>query len=176
MFGVEFELPVLHRDELYAGKLVAALDRQHPRDLFDVWQLYESGAITNGMVECFVVYLAGHNRPIHEVLFGNDKDVGDEYERAFVGMTEIEAPLEQLLVARRRLREEMPERLTQAHRDFLYGLAMAEPDWSLLQCAHAAELPALRWKLSNLETFRKRRPQDFAAQAEALRSRLFPSK
>lgn len=48
-------------------------------------------------------------------------------------------------------------------------------NWSLLQCGHAAELPALRWKLSNLQTFRKRRPQDFAAQAEALRSRLFSS-
>lgn len=44
----------------------------------------------------------------------------------------------------------------------------AEPDWSLLQCRHAAQLPALRWKLNNLETFRKRRPEDFAAQAEAL--------
>lgn len=42
-FGVEFELPILASDELYASKLVAALDRQHPRDLFDVWQLYESG-------------------------------------------------------------------------------------------------------------------------------------
>lgn len=175
MFGVELELPVLDSDELYAGKLVAALDRQHPRDLFDVWQLYESTAITDGMVECFVVYLAGHNRPMHEVLFGNDKDIQGEYERAFVGMTEIEAPLEQLLVTRRRLREEMPARLTQAHRDFLCGLALADPDWSLLQCGHAAELPALRWKLSNLETFRKRRPQDFAAQAEALYRRLFPS-
>ena len=39
LFGVEFELPVLAPDELYASKLVAALDRQHPRDLFDVWQL-----------------------------------------------------------------------------------------------------------------------------------------
>jgi predicted nucleotidyltransferase component of viral defense system len=91
LFGVEFELPMLARDELYASKLVAALDRQHPRDLFDVWQLYESGGISDGMVECFVVYLAGHNRPPHEVLFGNDKDVAAEYERAFVGMTEVAA-------------------------------------------------------------------------------------
>ena len=63
LFGVEF------------GKLVAALDRQHPRDVFDVWQLYESGGLTDAMVECFVVYLAGHNWPLHEVLFGNDKDL-----------------------------------------------------------------------------------------------------
>ena len=44
----------------------------------------------------------------------------------------------------------------------------AEPDWSLVQCHHAAKLLALRWKLSNLETFLKRRPDDFAAQAAAL--------
>jgi hypothetical protein len=30
------EVPVLHLHDLYAGKLCAALDRQHPRDLFDV--------------------------------------------------------------------------------------------------------------------------------------------
>ena len=57
LFGVEFELPVLGPDELYASKLVAALDRQHPRDLFDVWQLFESGDISDRMVECFVIYL-----------------------------------------------------------------------------------------------------------------------
>lgn len=44
LFGVELDAPILAPDELYAGKFVAALDRQHPRDLFDVWQLYETGA------------------------------------------------------------------------------------------------------------------------------------
>lgn len=172
LFGVEFEVPILAPDELYAGKLVAALDRQHPRDLFDVWRLFEAGGLTDGMVECFVVYLAGHNRPPHEVLFGHDKDIAGEYERAFVGMTGIACPLETLLDTRARLRHELPRRLSDAHKQFLHGLVRAQPDWSLLQCAHAAELPALRWKLTNLETFRKRRPQDFAAQADALEAGL----
>lgn len=35
-------MQVLSRDELYGGKFCAALDRQHPRDLFDVAQF--SGA------------------------------------------------------------------------------------------------------------------------------------
>lgn len=168
LFGVEFEVPILARDELYAGKLVAALDRQHPRDLFDVWQLYEAGGLTEGMAECFVLYLAGHNRPPHEVLFGNDKDIAAEYERAFVGMTEVDCALETLLAARARLREELPRWLTAAHKQFLSGLVRAQPDWALVQCAHAVELPALRWKLANLEAFRKKRPGDFAAQAKAL--------
>lgn len=62
----------------------------------------------------------------------------------------------------------MPQRLSANHRRFLSGLVRTQPDWSLVQCPHAAELPALRWKLANLEAFRKRRPDDFAAQAAAL--------
>ncbi|MDB5834181.1 MAG: hypothetical protein JWR14_4011 [Caballeronia sp.] len=127
-FGVEFEVPILAPDELYAGKLAAALDRQHPRDLFDVWQLYESGGITEGMVECFVVYLAGHNRPIHEVLFGNNKDIAAEYDRAFMRMTEVGCTLATLLDARAQLRRELPARLSEAHKQFLGGLARAQPD------------------------------------------------
>jgi len=168
LFGVEFSVPTLEPNELYAGKLVAALDRQHPRDLFDVWQLFQAGGITDRMVECFVIYLAGHNRPMHEVLFGHDKDIAAEYVRAFVGMTEVNCSLQTLLDTRVRLRHELPHRLTPAHRQFLSTLARAQPDWSLLQCPHAEQLPALRWKLANLQTFQKRRPKDFMAQAEAL--------
>jgi hypothetical protein len=124
------------------------------------------------MVECFVIYLAGHNRPSHEVLFGNDKDIAGDYNSSFVGMTETECPLETLLETRQRLRNELPAPLTKSQRNFLAGLADAEPDWSLLQYPHANELPALRWKVANLEIFRKRRPKDFEAQASTLKQRL----
>nr|WP_297354191.1 nucleotidyl transferase AbiEii/AbiGii toxin family protein [uncultured Caldimonas sp.] len=173
LFGTEFELPMLASDELYGGKLVAALDRQHPRDLFDVWQLRQAGGgVTDGMVECFVTYLSGHNRPFHEVLFGNDKDIGAEYESSFAGMSEVACELDTLLQTRAWLRQELPRLLTPAHRQFLLSLARAEPDWSLLTCPHASELPALRWKLANLQTFRQRRPADFRRQAQLLADRL----
>ena len=175
-FGVEFDVPTLAPDELYAGKLVAAMDRQHPRDLFDAWQMYETGGITDEMIECFVVYLAGHNRPTHEVLFGNDKDIAGEYERAFQGMTETPCPLGVLLETRARLRQELPARLSEAHRGFLSGLARGEPEWSLLQCPYVDQLPALRWKLTNLMTFKQRRPRDFAAQADVLDAALAASR
>ncbi|BBP03017.1 hypothetical protein TPL01_21990 [Sulfuriferula plumbiphila] len=60
MFSAELELPILAPDELYGSKLVAAMDRQHPRDLFDVWNLYQSGGLSTEMIEYFVTYLAGH--------------------------------------------------------------------------------------------------------------------
>lgn len=172
MFGAELELPVLATAELYGSKLVAAMDRQHPRDLFDVLQMFASGGLSDAMVECFVIYLAGHNRPIHEVLFGNDKDIADEFHNTFVGMTTDPVSLDTLLETRARLRAELPQLLTGEQRQFLKGLARAQPDWTLLQCAHAAELPALRWKLNNLEIFRKLRPRDFENQAKELDAKL----
>jgi hypothetical protein len=61
----DLEIPVVSVDDVYGGKLVAAMDRQHPRDLFDVMQLMANGGITDGIRRAFVVYLASHNRPIH---------------------------------------------------------------------------------------------------------------
>lgn len=173
MFSAELALPILAPDELYGSKLVAAMDRQHPRDLFDVWHLYQSsGGLSADAIECFVTYIAGHNRPIHEVLFGNEKDIAHEYHNGFVGMTTEPVALETLLETRQRLRAELPKMLTDKHRQFLVGLANAQPDWSLLRCPHAGDLPALRWKLSNLQAFRKSRPADFEKQARELEIRL----
>ena len=172
MFSAELEIPVLATAELYGGKLVAAMDRQHPRDLFDVWQMFEADDLSEATVECFVTYLAGHNRPTHEVLFGNEKNIDAEYQNNFVGMTTEPVSLDTLLETRARLRTELPQRLSSKQREFLSGLTRARPDWALLQCAHASDLPALRWKLANLQTFQKRRPDDFERQAMALDARL----
>lgn len=168
LFSVALELPILAPAELYGSKLVAAMDRQHPRDLFDVLKMFESGGLSDAAVECFVTYLAGHNRPIHEVLFGNEKDITHEYHQHFVSMTMESVGLDVLLDTRTRLREELAQQLTEKHRQFLIGLARAQPDWTLLQCPHASELPALRWKLNNLQTFSQRRPADFEQQASTL--------
>lgn len=65
----DLDVPVVSLEDMYGGKLVAALDRQHPRDLFDVMQLFMHEGITPAIRRAFVVYLASHNRPVHEVLF-----------------------------------------------------------------------------------------------------------
>jgi hypothetical protein len=87
-------------------------------------------------------------------------------------MTNTPCALETLLSARNRLRAELPRRLIERHRNFLIGLAQGNPDWSLLKCKHASELPALRWKLENLQTFKKRRPANFEEQVDALAVRF----
>lgn len=171
-FSADLVVPTLAADELYASKLVAAFDRQHPRDLFDIWQLLQVGPLSEATVECFVIYLAGHNRPIHEVLFSRDKNIALEYNHNFLGMTSKPVELSTLLEARRAMREELMCRLSNNHRRFLIGLARAPPDWSLLTVPHCSQLPALKWKVSNLEKFRKGRPADFELQANALQDQL----
>ena len=156
---------VVDRAEVFAGKFMAALDRQHPRDLFDVWRLYERGTVEPDMLSAFVVYLCGHNRPAHEVLDSPERLLAEDYERALVGMIRGEVPtLEALLASRARLRRDIVEGLAQSDRAFLAGFFNGEPDWSLLKYPHANELPALVWKRRNLEVFRSKRPGEFTRQ------------
>lgn len=172
LFSAELSVPALALDELYGSKLVAALDRQHPRDLFDVSRMYATHGLTDATIECFVLYLAGHNRPLHEVLVPRHKDIAQEFESSFAGMTREPIELEPLEGARERLLADLPKRLTADQRAFLIGLARAEPNWSLVACPHASELPAIRWRLQNLEQFKAKRPGEFERQVRALEEAL----
>jgi hypothetical protein len=63
------------------------LDRQHPRDLFDVHLLLRNEGITDDIRRAFVVYLASHDRPMHELLNPTPKNIRRIYENEFAGMT-----------------------------------------------------------------------------------------
>jgi hypothetical protein len=172
IFFTDIELPVLHPDELYGSKLVAAMDRQHPRDFFDVLCLFDEGGLTAGAIECFVCYLSGHHRPVHEVLFGNEIDIAPAFANEFAGMTRNPVSLDDLLNVRRRLFAELPAALTAGQRAFLLGLVTGEPDWSLMTCPHLRDMPAIRWKLENLSRLQQANPKKFALQAAELEARL----
>jgi hypothetical protein len=172
----EIDVPVVSIEDAYGGKLAAALDRQHPRDLFDVMQLFEHEGITPGIRRAFVVYLASHKRPIHEVLFPTLRDIKPdikpEYENQFDGMTQEPVPLSALLAARERLLKEIQGGLDVDERAFLVSLAAAQPQWDKLGIAHLAQLPGVRWKLKNLQTLKTNNPEKFDTQLRELRGRL----
>lgn len=172
LFFTDMTIPVLHEKELYASKLVAAMDRQHPRDLFDVLGLFEAGGLNETIVECFVGYLAGHNRPVHEILFASKSDIRDAYQNEFIGMTRTAVEMEELVEVRARLFRELPMALSEAHRSFLLSLVRAEPEWALMPFPHLREMPAIRWKLQNLEKLRSSNPGKFQEQSDRLRMAL----
>lgn len=172
LFARNIHAPILSPSELYGSKLVAAMDRQHPRDLFDVQKMYESHGLTQEILDCFVAYLAGHNRPVHEVLFAVPQPMDATFDNEFAGMTSGPITLESLHKTQERLMTELPLALAPYHREFLLSLVQARPQWSLLPFNHLHEMPALKWKLQNLERLRSGNAKKFTLQHEELAQRL----
>jgi predicted nucleotidyltransferase component of viral defense system len=144
------EMPVVSFPDLYAGKLVAALDRQHPRDLFDVRDLLANEGVDDKLRKAFIVYLVSHDRPMSEVLAPPRLEISAEYKRGFEGMVDREVSLNELLKTREALIKEIVGNMPENHKQFLISLKRGQPDWSLLGLPAARDLPAVRWKLENL--------------------------
>ena len=144
------EVPVVSFADLYAGKIVAALDRQHPRDLFDVKLLLAEEGISDELFCAFLVYLISHDGSIARVLNPTRKSLKDLFERQFSGMTVEAVTVDELDQARSDLIEALHQRLGEREKAFLLSFKRGEPRWDLLGVAHAADLPAVRWKLQNL--------------------------
>lgn len=162
------EMNILAFEDLYGGKLHAALDRQHPRDLFDIMILYESEGLTEDLFRVFMVYVASSNRPMHELLTPPTRFKEDLYDGEFVGMTREAVTKEALVATQTRLYADIQEHLLGDTADFLLSLHDAEPDFGLIGIPEAAALPAIRWKLVNLEKLRRSNPEKHAAQRSAL--------
>ena len=131
-------------------------------------QLLAHEGITDGIRRAFVVYLACHNRPVHEVLFPTLRDIRQKYESSFQGMTTAPVALSELIEERERLIHELHERLDINERQFLLSHVQNKPEWGLLGFKHLEALPGIRWKLRNLSQLAKANPKKFAAQADEL--------
>jgi hypothetical protein len=172
LFTTELAVPVLATAELYGSKLVAAMDRQHPRDIFDVMQMWHRFGWQPSFIDCFVAYLAGHNRPVHEVLFPKTKPLEPAFTNEFAGMTRDAVDVATLSHMQTRLLQELPQHLTPAHRSFLLSLVQGSPAWELMPMPHLRELPALKWKLMNLAKLKKSNAKRFASQHQLLAERF----
>jgi predicted nucleotidyltransferase component of viral defense system len=145
------EMQVVSFPDLYAGKIMAALDRQHPRDLFDIRDLLANEGVSEELRQGFIVYLISHGRPIAEVIASGQKDIAAEYEKNFVGMMDDDVPLAELLDARAKLVEILIAGMPQAHREFLVGFKKGTADWEKLGLVGVGDLPAVRFKQQNLD-------------------------
>lgn len=166
------ETQVVSFADLYAGKIVAALDRQHPRDLFDVRDLLAHEGLTDALRAAFLIYLVSHTRPMAEVLAPHPKDIAQLFEQNFEGMTEAPVALEDLLAARTAIVDAAVGGMPDDHRQFLLSFEEGAPDWSLIALAQAADLPAIAWRQQNLATLT---PERRAEQVARLQAVLYPA-
>ena len=161
-------MQVLSREELYGGKFCAALDRQHPRDLFDVAQFFARGGCVREVKNGFLALALGHNRPLHELLAPHPIDQSATFASQFAGMSDVPFSLGEHESTFRRLVGEIGGVLTQEDRGRLVAFTVLEADADVFGIPGLEKLPAIQWKRRNLETLRARDPKRFAENAKAL--------
>jgi hypothetical protein len=165
LFGYA-EIPVVSFNDLFAGKICAALDRQHPRDLFDVRLLLANEGISRDLLRTFLIYLISHGRTMAELLAPKRRDIAPVFEAEFRTMALDPVSLEELLQTREELIAGINRALTEDDRKFLLSVKGKTPDWALIGLPKAAELPAVRWKLQNLGRMNTARHREAFARLE----------
>ena len=116
--------------------------------------------ITKDIRKAFVVYLASHDRPMHELLDPKPKNVRSIYENEFAGMTVDPVAYEDLIRARETLVETLRKDLTNAERQFLVSLKAGQPKWDLLNIEGIEKLPAVQWKLTNVQRMNAKKQRE----------------
>ncbi|CCW30487.1 Ync [Xenorhabdus nematophila F1] len=162
------EISVVSLPDLYGGKICAAMDRQHPRDLFDVKMLLNEEGISRDIFIGFLTYALSHKRPINEIMAPNWQSMGEKFSREFEGMTLEQVELAELEAIRFEMLAELQKHLTEKDRHFLLSFKRGEPDWALFDALSAADLPAIRWKLLNIATLKTKNPEKHQEQLKKL--------
>ena len=153
-FGAFLEMQLVAKGELYGGKLCAALDRQHPRDLFDV------------------TALLSHPRPIAEVLSPKLKDQRHAFDGQFEGMAFLPFTYDDYEATRQRLVAELGATLTADDKTLMLSFKAGEPDWRLSGMTELEHMPAVQFKLANIRKLKAANPAKHSAAFETLRAHL----
>ena len=169
-FDVFCAVPVVPSGQLYGGKICAALDRQHPRDMFDVKYLLDNEGFTDDVKRGFLLCLLGSDRPINEVIAPNFQDQRSALSNQFAGMTDHTFIYDDYEAIRTTLVQTVHESLTEEDKRFLLSVNDLTPDWSLYDFER---FPAVQWKLQNLTTLKETNPAKHRKQYEDLEAKLY---
>ncbi len=150
LFGMSVRVRTLASAEIYGGKICAALDRQHPRDLFDIKLLLENEGLTDAIRKSFIVHLVSHDRPMAELLDPNFADLKKAFTADFEGMTLAKVSPEELEEARAALVKAIRKDMTDKERRFILSVKKGDPEWELIELEGVDRLPAVQWKLLNI--------------------------
>lgn len=157
LFEEEITCKVMSRADLYGGKICAALDRQHPRDFYDVKILFENEGVDDKIMEAFVIYLSSNNRPMSELLSPQMIDFSKPFEGEFQGMAQTSVTFEELEETRTDLIRTIHKNLSNDQRLFLLSVKEGTPRFDLLKIKGAEKLPAIQWKIKNIRKMDQRK-------------------
>jgi len=165
------EIQVVSKSELYGGKICAALDRQHPRDLFDIKEYFENNSFDDDLVKGFIVMLLSHDKPLHETINPNIKNQKEIFEKQFKGMTDKEFSYENHIETLKNLIKMVQEHI-QPYKQLLLDFVSLKADLSDFQIENIEKLPAVKWKLRNLNYLKENNSYKFKEQYDKLKDCL----
>lgn len=167
-FGKFAQIQVVSQAELFGGKICAALDRQHPRDLFDIHLLFENEGISEEIKLGFITLLISSPRPIHEIIRPNLTNQENIFRTQFEGMATSSFSYEDYETTRERLISEIHSKLTKQDREFLLSFKRGNPNWALHPFKLLEEMPAIQWKLQNIQKLISQNPKKHEKMLENL--------
>lgn len=159
------EIPIVSSRQLWGGKIIAALDRQHPRDFFDINNMLTINGFTEDIKIGFVFFILCSNRLIHEILNPQFINQGKVFSSQFDGMTDQSFTFKEYEIVRKKLIETIRKILNQEDKEFLLAFAKGEPNWDKIDYS---EFPAIRWKLLNINKLKENNPKKFHKQITEL--------
>lgn len=130
-FDTFVEMIMVPMEQLYGGKICAAIDRQHPRDLFDIKYLLENEGFTDETKAGFIYCLLGSERPIYEMLNPHRLNQQEAFLNQFDGMASEAFTYEDYENTREKLIGLIQNSLTQQDKEFLIGFKGLQPQWSI---------------------------------------------
>jgi len=169
-FEVFCTMPIVPIGQLYGGKICAALDRQHPRDLFDVKYLLENEGFTEEIKTGFLFGLVSGGRPILELIHPNLQDQRLAMVNQFDGMSDESFSYSSYEEVREKLIKTVKHGLTETDKEFLVSVKNLEPRWELYDFE---QFPAMQWKLQNLVRLKETNLKKHQDQLEALKTHFW---
>ncbi len=165
-------IQIVSMAELYGGKICAAIDRQHPRDIFDVKLLFENEGLTDEIWNGFKIGLISHYKPIGELLSPRIKDQRSAFDKQFAGMSSVEFSYEDFENTRKILIQIIRNQLTNDDKEFLISFEKGQPEWNLFPLPVLKKLPAVKWKLLNIKKLLKENVKKHDHMLENLKNTL----
>lgn len=103
----------------------------------------------------YVIGIISHYKPVNELLLPILKDQQSAFFNQFAGMASIEFTYNEYEKIRIDLIDGINKRLTKDEKVFLLSFEMGEPDWELFPLPKLKDLPAIKWKLFNIQKLKK---------------------
>ena len=149
------EIKTVSVGQLWGGKVNAALERQHPRDIFDIKNMLQTVGFTEEIKQGFLFFLLCGKRPIDEVLNPNFADRRVVFESQFAGMTDDGFNYAEFEKIRADFIPLVSSSLTDKEKDFLLSFVEGNPNWKDFDYSN---YPAIKWKLLNINKLKQENP------------------